>query len=478
MTTTPAPRADPRTDWPPTSQTTGPTGSRPGLLTLDELRALAVSGRITTVRLALPDMQGRLKGKDYPAGHFIQHIADSGAEFCGYLLATDVDMRPVDGYALASWQTGYGDLTVRPDLTTIRHLPWMPRTAMVLADAFHSEGLPVEVSPRRMLRRQLDQLAARGITGAVGLEAEFVLYRGTAAEAEQTGYRNLHPVTGHNIDYALDHPRPLRRFLRELPIALAGADLPLESVKTEGAAGQVEVTFRYGDPMKAADAHLLLKQAVKVVAERQEMAPTFMAAPATGVGSGLHVHLSLWREGEALFADVDGQLSPLAHQVIGGLLDAMPHLALLYAPTVNAYKRYAARSFAPTYLTWGYDNRTCAVRVVGHGDGLHLEVRFPGADANPYLALTAILAAAQHGIDHDLDPGKPYTGDAYQAPDETRIHPRALEEALECFDGVTLAAELLTDEVVRHYARAAEIEIETHRRHVTDLDRQRGFSRT
>lgn len=478
MTITPSPRIDPRTDWPATSETIGPTGPCPGLLTLDELRGLAVSGRITTVRLALPDMQGRLKGKDYPAGHFIQHIAPRGAEFCGYLLATDVDMRPVDGYTLASWKTGYGDLTVRPDLDTIRRLPWTPRTAIVFADAFHPHGPPVEVAPRRMLRRQLDQLAARSMTAAVGLEAEFVLYQGTLAEAEQTGYQNLQPVTGHNIDYALDHPAPLRRFLRELPIALAGAGLPLESIKTEGAAGQVEVTFRYGASMEAADAHLLLKQAVMVAAEREEMAPTFMATPATGVGSGLHVHLSLWREGEPLFADVDGQLSPLARQVIGGLLEALPYLAPLYAPTPNSYKRYASHSFAPTNLTWGYDNRTCGVRVVGPGPGLHLEVRWPGADAHPHLALTAILAAAQYGIDKELDPGEPYTGDSYQATDddEPRRHPRALEEALDSFDGFTLATELLTDEVVRHYAHAAEVEIATHRHLVTDLDRQRGFA--
>ncbi|MFE9099061.1 glutamine synthetase family protein [Streptomyces sp. NPDC007264] len=332
------------------------------------------------------------------------------------------------------------------------------------------------MAPRYMLRRQLDHLAARGLRAKVGLETEFVLFQGTHAEAEQSVYRGLRPIVTNNLDYSLDHPLPLDAFFRKLQAALAGAGLPVEAVKGEGSPGQIEVTFPYGDALQACDGHLVFKHAVRHTAERAAMAPTFMAAPSTGVASGCHVHLSLWRDDEPVFAEQDGRLPELARRVIAGLLDALPDLAPLYAPSPNSYKRYQADSFAPTTFSWGRDNRTCAVRVVGHGDGLHLEVRLPGADANPYLALTAALAAAQHGIDHELEPPPPRTGSAYRATDDRPV-PTTLHGALEAFQESKLASQLLSPGVIDHYSRAAEIELDVLRTQVTDIERQRGFAR-
>lgn len=443
----------------------------------DELRRRTDSGEVDTVLLALPDLQGRLKGKRHGARHFLDHVLTDGAEMCAYVLATDMDMRPLDGFALASWATGYGDLRLVPDPTTLRLLPWLPRTALLLADAVDEHGRPVEAAPRRMLRRRLDALAARGIHVRAGIETEYVLYQGTHARAHRRGYRKLRPAVTDNLDYALDHPAPLDQYFRELSAALAGAGLPVEAIKTEAALGQIEVTFPYGDALAAADGHLVFKHAARHLADRAGLAATFMAAPQTGVGNGLHLHLSFWtQDGEPLFPDEDGALSPLARQCVAGLLDALPALTPLYAPTVNSYKRFVPDSFAPTRYTWGRDNRTCAVRVVGHGRGLHLELRLPGADANPYLALTAALAAAQHGIDQDLKPPPAATGSAYQDTGSPSVPP-TLQDALAVYLDGDLPARLLTPDVAAHHAHAARTELDGQRLQVTDAELRRGFSR-
>jgi glutamine synthetase len=446
-------------------------------MTLEELRRQVDNGEVDTVLFAMPDLQGRLKGKRYGARHFLDRVAAAGAEVCTYLLATDMDMHPVDGYDLVSWSTGYGDMGLVPDLATLRALPWMPRTVLLLGDATGEDGRPVEVAPRRMLRRRLDELATRGIQVKVGIESEYILYQGTYAQAHKRGYRKLKPAVTDNLDYALDHPAPVDQYLRELAAALSGAGLPVEAIKTEAAPGQVEVTFPYGDAFAAADGHLVFKHAAKHIAERAGLSATFMAAPETGVGNGLHLHLSLWGDdGGPLLADPDGDLTPLAHQVIAGLLDGLPVLTPLYAPAVNSYKRFSPETFAPTRYTWGRDNRTCAVRVVGHGDGLHLEVRLPGADANPYLALTAVLAAAQHGIEEDLKPPPPFTGNAYQDA-EAPFVATTLHDALDAFSAGELPSRLLTPAVAAHYAHAARTELDGQRLQVTDADLRRGFSR-
>ncbi|WP_020123801.1 glutamine synthetase family protein [Streptomyces canus] len=452
------------------------TGLRHAMHGFEDLRQLVERGTVTTVLLAVPDMQGRLKGKRIGAMHFLDRVAADGSAMCAYVLATDVDMRPLDGFALASFDTGYGDMGLLPAPDAVYQLSWIPRTALVFADAIGHDGQPVGVAPRQILGQQLTRLASRGISAQVGLESEFVLCHDGNTDAKETGHRGIQPVTRDNLDYALDHPRVMRRYIEELEECLAGMGRPIEAIKTESAPGQIEVTFPYGDPMAAADTHLLFKHAARTIGEGSGMAPTFMAAPMTGVGSGCHIHLSLMGDGIPLFAETDGKMPELARYAIAGLLDVLPHLALLYAPTANSYKRLVPGTFAPVNFTWGRDNRTCAIRVVGRGDSLHLEIRLPGANANPYLALAAVLAAVQHGLDHKLEPPRPCIGNAFKeavAPPT----PRSLEEALAALQSSPLAAsDLLTPAGVVHYTNAARHEIAAHRMAVTDVDLRREFA--
>ncbi|MGW2404103.1 glutamine synthetase family protein [Streptomyces sp. NPDC001739] len=457
----------------PTTHQTSPTGHRqgqpsPGRLTLDRLHNLVGSGRIDTVLLAIPDLQGRLKGKRYGAEHFLDRIATGGADMCAYVLATDVDMNPVDGFKLASWDTGYQDFPVAPALLTLRLMPWLPGTAVVLGDVVDQQGEPIEVAPRHMLRRQLTRLAAHGLHVKAGLETEFVLYQGTGDQA-------LKPLTVENCDYALDNPPVTARFFHRLTTGLARAGLPVEAIKTEGAAGQVEITFPYGGPLTACDGHLIFKHAVRALGTRAGLTPTFMAAPATGIASGLHLHISLWKNDVNMLSDPDSTLSKPAEHAIAGLLDALPQLAPLYAPNINSYKRYVHGSFAPTTFTWGHDNRTCAIRVVGHGDGLRLEVRVPGADANPYLAMTAAVAAINHGLAQQLTPGPAETGNAYAAGG-TPV-PSTLKQAQVAFRHSTIVRDALGADVVEHYTHLAQLEIDHHQRIVTDAERKRWLTR-
>ncbi|MFD5074341.1 glutamine synthetase family protein [Streptomyces sp. NPDC058371] len=439
-----------------------------GLISLDELRNAVKHERIAVVMPAVPDMMGRLQGKRIAARHFLDRV-DSGAaasEACAYILATDVDMAPLDRFELTGWKDGFQDIGVVADLDTIRVLPYLPGTALVHSDAVYRDNVAVEVAPRRMLQRQLDSLEELGLEVRVGLESEFVLCRGEE------------PVSNHNLDYSLNHPPAMADFFRDLEEVLQGSGTPAEAVKTEGAAGQIEVTFPYGPALAACDSYTVYKHATKHLAERRDMVATFMAAPFTGVGSGLHLHLSLWRDGEPAFATRAGEAAPetMLH-AIGGLIAGLPHLGPLYAPHVNSYRRYAtSHAFAPQRMNWGYDNRGCAVRVTGHGDGTHLEVRLPGADANPYLVVTAACAAIVHGLTHKLTPSEPTVGDPYADREAVPVH-RDLTEALAHFERNDFAEDALGADLVRHYAHAAHAEVDFHRREVTDVDRRRGFDR-
>ncbi|MFI9273921.1 glutamine synthetase family protein [Kitasatospora sp. NPDC052896] len=464
-----------------TGQDTASRSVPRGRLTVEDLRTAVADGRVQTVLLAVVDAQGRAKGKAYDARFFLDRLVDGDAsgEMCAYIFATDVEMTPLPGFELTGWQAGYGDVRLAPDLGSVRLLPWLPRTAVVFANAIGADEQLVPVAPASILRRQIEALAGLGLTVKAGLETEFVLYQGTLAQAAATGFRGLRPVTADNRDYALDHPRELVRYSAKLTAALAGAGHPVEAVKTEGAPGQVEVTFPYGEPVAACEQHVLLKHAARAVGERMRLLPTFMAAPADRVASGLHLHVSFWRGEEAVLAERErpGELSELGRQVVAGLLEGLPELGPLYAPNVNSYKRYRPHSFTPTWFTWGWDNRSCAVRVVGHGSGLHLEIRLPGADANPYLALAATLAAARCGIEGGLKPPAATTGDGYRDHADAAV-PTSLREALRLFEASTLAGDLLGPEVVAHYANLAQAELRVHDARVTDVELARGFAQT
>ncbi len=442
---------------------------RAGLISLDALRAGVECNEISTVMVAVRDMVGRLQGKRLAANIFLDRIASGTrvSEACAYILATDVDMAPLNGFALTGWEEGFQDIGFVPDLKTLRALPYLPGTALVHCEAVHPDGAPVDVAPRYILRAQLDRLAELGFEARVGVESEFLLCK------------RRQPVVPHNLDYTLGHSPLLTDFFRYLEDALHDAGTPVEAVKTEGAPGKVEVTFPYGPALEACDAYTVYKQAVRHLAQRHGMTATFMSTPFTGMSSGLHLHLSLWQDGAPAFATASRTQLPtdaMGHS-IAGLLSGMPHLAPLYAPTPNSYKRYAApHSFAPQFMNWGIDNRGCAVRVTGHGDGTHLEIRLPGADANPYLALAACLAAVVHGLTEKLKPPAPCLGDAYNDQQSLPVR-RDLSEALAYFDGSSFATWALGPDVVRHYARAARAEIAQHLGQVTDVERERGFNR-
>ncbi|MFZ3470343.1 glutamine synthetase family protein [Streptomyces sp. 4.24] len=461
----------------PHTQTTSTGQRRPArAFSVDELRKAVGAGVIDTVLLAVPDLQGRLKGKRYGARHFLDRVLDGGAEMCAYLLATDVDMTPADGFALTSWASGYEDMTVVPDPSTVRTLPWMPRTALVLGNAIGLGEEPIDVAPRQVLRDQLTRLAAHGLHAQAGLETEFMLYRGTYNPAVGIGPGGLMPVAEENLDYALDHTPDCDRLFRRLQGSLSKAGMPVEAIKTEGAPGQVEVTFPYGAALPACDNHLVFKHAVRTLAGRSGMTATFMASPQTGLASGLHLHISLTRSGNPMITDLTGRLSEIGEQAIAGLLTALPGLAPLYAPNVNSYKRYVPGSFAPTRMTWGWDNRTCAVRVTGHGAGVHLEIRVPGADANPYLALSAALASMIHGVERQLIPPAPCTSNAYEATDAALL-PLTLDQARSAFRHSPVAQEAFGKGVVEHYAHLAQLELDHHRGIVTDTEQARWFTR-
>ncbi|MER7760212.1 glutamine synthetase family protein [Streptomyces sp. NPDC097619] len=486
-TTTSAPDPSSASDLPDAPPSPSPDASASAVLSsvhhrsarasyVDELRVAVDAGRIDTVLLAVPDLQGRLKGKRYGARHFLDRVLDGGAEMCAYILATDAEMTPSDGFALTSWASGYEDMTVVPDASTLRSLPWLPRTALILGDAVAPGEDPVEVAPRQVLRHQLTRLAAHGLHARAGLETEFVLYRGIHTPGARVDHEGLVPVTEENLDYALDHAPEADRYFRRLQGSLGEAGLPVEAVKTEGAPGQVEVTFPYGPAMAACDNHLVFKHAARTLAGRSGMTATFMASPRTGLVSGLHLHISLTRGGRPVLNHPDGRLSVTGEHAVAGLLAALPGLAPLYAPNTNSYKRFAPDSFAPTRMTWGWDNRTCAVRVVGHGPGLHLEVRVPGADANPYLALAAAVAAITHGIEKQLEAPPPCTSNAYQATDAPLL-PLTLDQARSAFRHSTVADAAFGKAVVDHYTQLAQLELDHQRRTVTDAEQARWFTR-
>jgi glutamine synthetase len=441
-------------------------------MTLDELRHAVNAKEIDTVVLAMTDMQGRLQGKRFTAQHFLDAVLGHGAEGCNYLLAVDVDMNTVDGYAMASWDQGYGDFVMVPDLSTLRRTPWLPGTALLLADLEWHDHTPVLASPRQILRAQIDRLAARGWTALAATELEFMLFSTSYRDAHLQGYRDLEPANFHNIDYSILGTSRVEPLIRRIRNEMLEAGLVVENSKGECNFGQHEINFLYDDVLATADKHAVYKNGAKEIADQEGMAISFMAKYDQREGSSCHVHLSLRDGADApVFADEP----QVFDSFMAGLLATLPELTLLHAPNVNSYKRFASASFAPTAVAWGSDNRTCALRVLGEGKARRVELRMPGADVNPYLTLAALIAGGLHGVELGLPLEPPVTGNAY-VTDHPRV-PGTLRDARDLFAASTVARSAFGDEVVEHYLNNARVELEAFDAAVTDWERVRGFER-
>jgi glutamine synthetase len=441
-------------------------------MNLDELRSSIEHGAIDTVVLAIPDMQGRLVGKRLTARHFLDEVVPHGAEGCNYLLSTNVEMQPVPGYATASWDLGYGDFMLKPDLSTLRRLPWLEGSALCLSDVEWDNGAPVAESPRGILRAQLERLAERGWSANVGTELEFLIFNETYEEAWDNGYRNLRPANLYNTDYSLAGTARLEPLIRKIRNDMGEAGMRVENSKGECNLGQHEINFRYTDALSMADNHVIYKNGAKEIASLEGVAISFIAKFDEREGNSCHIHLSLAREdGSSVFAADEATFKSF----LAGQLDCLREFCLLYAPNVNSYKRFVPGAFAPTTVAWGRDNRTCALRVVGHGQGLRLENRLPGGDVNPYLAIAAMIASGLHGIERGLELEPAFEGNAYES-EKARV-PTTLRDAQELFAQSGVAREAFGEEVVSHYVHAAEVELEEFEAAVTDWEKYRGFER-
>jgi glutamine synthetase len=443
------------------------------MLSLEDLRARAEAGEIDTVVVAFTDMQGRLLGKRLHVDFFLDETdAGQPVEGCNYLLALEMEMDPVPGYEIASWEQGYGDFALVPDLATLRRIPWLEGTALVLADVTWHDGSPVLPSPRQVLKDQVERAASIGFTPMLGSELEFFLVKETYAEAHAKGYEGLTPSVPYILDYhilATTYDEPL---LRQIRNGMHAAGIPVEASKGEAWPGQQEINFRFADALKTADNHAVYKNGAKEIAFLNGCAITFMAKPfESWIGNSCHIHSSLWRGEEAAFAADDA----LFGSWLAGQIACLRELAVFAAPTVNSYKRYAAESWAPTTLAWGHDNRTCGFRVVGHGAARRVETRIPGGDVNPYLAFAALIAAGLEGIEQGLEPPAPLEGNAYESDAER--FPATLRDAIEALEGGTIARAAFGDQVVDHYLNYARTEQALFDRHVTDWERKRYFER-
>ena len=442
-------------------------------MTLDDLRQAVASGTVDTVVLAITDMQGRLQGKRMHAGHFVDEVVEHGAEGCNYLLAVDVDMNTVEGYAMASWERGYGDFVMRPDLATLRLTPWLEATALCLADVVWHDGTDVAASPRQILRGQLARLGAHGWEAHAGTELEFIVFDDSYEDAWDRGYRAMTPANRYNVDYSLLGTARVEPLIRRIRNTMAGAGMTVVDSKGECNLGQHEINFMFSPALNAADEHVVYKNGAKEIAAQEGKAITFMAKYDEREGNSCHIHLSLRTPGgEPVFAADEGAF----HSFVAGLLAAQRELALWFAPNVNSYKRYANASFAPVTIAWGNDNRTCALRVIGHGPSLRVEDRVAGADVNPYLAIAAMVAAGLHGVAAGLELEPAMAGNAYLAGDRPQM-PRTLSEARELFAGSAIAREAFGAEVVAHYVNMADVELRAFESAVTDWERVRGFER-
>ena len=449
-------------------------------MTFEELQTQISTGQIDTVLTCFVDMQGRLMGKRFHAEAFLD-MAEGETHCCNYLLATDLEMATPDGYASTSWASGYGDYTMKPDLSTLRPVPWLDGTALCLCDILdHHTHKPVPFAPREVLKRQIARAEALGLSPIMATELEFFLFQGTHDAIADNGFRDLLPISRYNEDYHIfqtskEEPvmRPIRNHLRAMGI-------PVEGSKGEAEAGQEELNIKYADALATADHHTLAKHGIKEIAHQQGFAATFLPKwHRDRVGSAAHIHMSLWQSGQNAFYDADAPLgkSSLMDHYMAGLLKYANEYTVFLAPYINSYKRFAKGSFAPTQAVWSVDNRTAAYRLCGDGTkAVRVECRTPGSDMNPYLAMAALLAAGLKGIEEKLDLPAPFAGDAYSGDAANHI-PQTLRDAREALLSSQMLKEAFGAETVDHYARAAEWEIGEFNRVVTDYEIARGFEK-
>ncbi len=446
-------------------------------LTLDDLAALSDEGTIDTVVVAMTDMQGRLQGKRCSARYFLDEVVPHAAEACNYLLAVDVEMSTVGGYEMSSWERGYGDFVLRPDLATLRLMPWNPGTALVLCDLEWEDGTPVEASPRQVLKKQIARLAERGLVAHVGTELEFIVFQDSYEEAWRRGYDGLTPANQYNVDYSIVGTGRVEQLLRRIRNEMAAAGMYVESAKGECNLGQHEIAFRYADALTTCDNHSIYKTGAKEIAHQEGMSLTFMAKWDEREGNSCHIHISLrTRRASRSWPGTKDTASRRSWTTSSpASWPCARELTYFSAPNINSYKRFARGSFAPTAVAWGRDNRTCAFRVVGHGPSLRVESRIPGGDVNPYLAVAALIAAGLHGIDNELPLEPEFTGNAYDS-DCPRI-PSSLRDAADLLRQSAVAKESFGPAVVDHYLNAARVELDAFDSAVTDWERFRGFER-
>lgn len=443
-----------------------------------QLRAAADTGEIDTVIVAFADAYGRLLGKRFDAAFFCDTL-DDGTHACDYLLTVDMEMEPVRGYEFASWELGYGDFHVVPDLTTLRRAAWTEHTAFVMCDVVDDAAHEhVAVAPRTILQRQVDRLTAAGFTAMAASELEFFLYDDTYREAHDKGYADLQPAGWYLEDYHLLQASRVEPYVRAARMALSASGIPVENSKGEWGRGQHELNIRYAEALDMADRHAMMKHAMKELAEATGISLTFMAKPtADEAGSSSHIHLSLWNaDGDTNVFDEGGNDSDIFRWFLGGWMAHVHDFMVCYAPTVNSYKRYVDGSWAPTRIAWSRDNRTAGFRVVGAGSSLRIENRIPGADCNPYLAYAASIASGLAGIEQQIEPPDVFEGDVYQAQNLPRV-PFTLEQAAASFRASDVARTAFGDDVVDHYSHFHEVEVGAFNAFVTDWERARYFER-
>jgi glutamine synthetase len=455
----------------------GGPGTPHGMLTLNELEAAVADGSIDTVVAAFTDMQGRLMGKRIEGEFFLEQVVSSGVEGCNYLLALDMEMDPVPGYRMANWESGYGDFGIAPDMETLRRIPWLDATALVICDVVDHHGGPIVESPRQILIEQYDRAYAAGFTPMMMSELEFYLFKQSYAQAWEQGYKDLTPTIPYILDYHILATTMDEPFIQQLRRGMHHAGIPVEFSKGEAWYGQHELNLRYADAVTAADRHTIYKNGAKEIAAQNGIAATFMAKPSEkDIGSSCHIHMSLFNsESKNAFVDGDEENDTFRH-FLGGLRAHVRELALFVAPSINSYKRYAAESWAPTSVSWGRDNRTCGFRIVGNGQSRRIECRIPGADVNPYLGFAAMLAAGLDGIENKLDPGPELIGNAYEAA-KAEAFPSSLREGVANWENSEFVKKTFGDDVWFHYLNYGQTEQRLFDQVVTDYERTRMFER-